>query len=630
VPGIDIKSGKDLTKEVRGVLPAGARLHDYEIISVLGQGVFGVTYLARDTTLDCKVAIKEYLPLSLALHDGGMNVVPRSAELSEPFVWGRERFLGEARTLAKLGHVPAIVRVDDLFEANGTAYMVMELVQGETLRRRLLRDNRLSPSTIDRILSSLLEGLEAIHAAGLLHHDIKPANIIVDPRGNPTLIDFGGARAAMAGRMAATAAASTLDYAAPEQFASARKGPWTDIYGLSATLYHAVTGGPPPGVFDRMLGDSCQPLAQLMPAGFTPGLLIGLDAGLKMAPGERPQSIADWRAILPPSGPLDEQASFVMRGPSFLSPLARARHGMGLWIGVPAALMMAAVVADGALRLAAPSIETADAAHRSVAAALQPQPSRDAVASRQPVAAHTAIEAAALRIGGTEAPAADPKAAEDKLAAEAARREAEAREAYHKQQAAEIESAREAAERQGHTAVEEALRREAAVDLHRAEGPAAAAATESGPKTEAALDLSEGDRKRVQAALTALGHDVPTTGYFGPISRKMIAAWQKAQGLPETGFLDASQLTALYAMERTKLEAPRAEAALNLSDQDRRKVQAALTALGHDVPRTGHFGPITRRMITTWQRAQGLPPTGYLTDTQLTALQQQGAAGTTR
>jgi peptidoglycan hydrolase-like protein with peptidoglycan-binding domain len=435
----------------------------------------------------------------------------------------------------------------------------------------------------------------------------------------------------MAGRMATMAAARTLDYAAPEQFAFAKKGPWTDIYGLSATLYHAVTGGPPPGVFDRMLGDTCQPLAQLMPAGLAPGLLVGIDAGLKVAPGERPQSIADWRAILPPSGPLDEQVSFVMRGPSFLSP-TRARGGMGLWIGVPAALMMAAVVADGALRLSAPSAETAHAAHRSVAAALQPQSSRDTVASRQPVATDTAIEAAALRIGESDAalPAVEPKAAEDKLAVEAARREAEAREAHHKQQAAEIESARAAAEMQGHAAVEEALRREAAVDLHPAEAPATAAATESGPKTEAALNLSEGDRKWVQAALTALGHDVPTTGYFGPITRKMIAAWQKTQGLPATGFLDTSQLATLFAMERTKLEGPRAEAALNLSDQDRRKVQAALTMLGHDVPRTGHFGPVTRRMITAWQKAEGLPQTGYLTDTQLAALRQQAAGGTTR
>jgi peptidoglycan hydrolase-like protein with peptidoglycan-binding domain len=129
----------------------------------------------------------------------------------------------------------------------------------------------------------------------------------------------------------------------------------------------------------------------------------------------------------------------------------------------------------------------------------------------------------------------------------------------------------------------------------------------------------------VQTALTVLGHDVPTTGYFGPITRKMIAAWQKTQGLPESGFLNASQLAALYTMEQTKLEAPRAEAALNLSDRDRKRVQAALTALGHYVPTTGHFGPITRRMIAAWQEAQGLPPTGYLTAAQLAALRQQAA-----
>src|SRR5690349_2964066 len=191
------------SKEVRGALPVGTRLQSYGIISVLGQGGFGITYLAHDTTLDCRVAVKEYLPALLAFREADGHVVPRSTELAEPFIWGRERFLSEARTLAKLGHAPAIVRVHDLIEDNGTAYMVMELAEGETLHRRLMRDNSLSPTVVDRLFSSLLEGLEAVHVAGLLHNDVKPSNILVDARGNPTLIDFGAARAAMAGRTAA-------------------------------------------------------------------------------------------------------------------------------------------------------------------------------------------------------------------------------------------------------------------------------------------------------------------------------------------------------------------------------------------------------------------------------------------
>jgi peptidoglycan hydrolase-like protein with peptidoglycan-binding domain len=157
-------------------------------------------------------------------------------------------------------------------------------------------------------------------------------------------------------------------------------------------------------------------------------------------------------------------------------------------------------------------------------------------------------------------------------------------------------------------------------------------------RAEAALILSEQDRKTVQVALNSLGHEIPTaTGYFGPRTRAMITAWQKNQGLSETGYLDASQFAALQEQatrakrtEETKLDArqqaQRAEAGLSLSEQDRKRVQVALNSLGHKIPTaTGYFGPRTRAMITAWQRAQGLPETGYLTQVQLATLQQQAA-----
>jgi len=593
------------SKEVRGALPVGTRLQSYGIISVLGQGGFGVTYLAHDTTLDCRVAVKEYLPALLAFREADGRVVPRSTELAEPFTWGRERFLSEARTLAKLGHAPAIMRVHDLIEDNGTAYMVMELAEGETLHRRLMRDNSLSPPVVDRLFSSLLEGLEAVHVAGLLHNDIKPSNILVDARGNPTLIDFGAARAAMAGRTAALAATFTLGYAAAEQFTAAKKGPWTDIFGLSSTLYHAITGAPPPSAFDRLLEDGYQPLAKLMPAGFAPGLLVGIDAGLNVRPSDRPQSIADWRAILPPSGPLDESATFVMRGPSTATaiarPLAGGKRGVTLWVGVAAAIIAAAVVADGALRFTAPPGETADGTSTTKAP-------RSAVA--------------------------DDAAAKKAEKEAASRREEEAEQARREQQKAAMEAARLAAEAEARSA--QATQNAAAQDAVRRTEAAATTARQQAEKAEAALNLSDADRKRVQAALTALGHAVPSTGYFGSVTRSMITAWQKTQGLPETGFLDAAQLAKLSApaapaaaenkTEQTKLDAQRAEAALKLSDQDRKRIQVALTSLGHEIPTTGYFGPVTRSMITAWQKTQGLPATGYLSDTQLTTLKQQAAA----
>lgn len=284
-------------KQERGVLPAGTRLRNYELVSVLGQGGFGITYRARDTTLDRDVAIKEYLPISLALRAEGTTVVPRSTDHAGEFVWGRNRFLDEARTLAQLGRAPAIVRVYDFLEAHGTAYMIMALAEGETLHQRLASGQRLLPAAIDRLLQPLLDGLEEVHAAGFLHRDIKPANIILDARGDPTLIDFGAARAATAGRTAAMTAIFTPGYAAAEQFTSARQGPWTDIYGLSATLYHAIVGKVPPGAVERMVEDTCEPLSVLAPEDFRPSLLRGIDAGLAVRAKDRPQDIREWRAL---------------------------------------------------------------------------------------------------------------------------------------------------------------------------------------------------------------------------------------------------------------------------------------------------------------------------------------------
>ncbi|HET6222241.1 MAG TPA: protein kinase, partial [Dongiaceae bacterium] len=269
-----------------------------EIVSVLGQGGFGITYRARDVQLGREVAIKEYLPSALAIRQDGSTVLPRTTKMADDFGWGRDRFVTEGRTLASLHRATAIVHVFDYLEANGTAYIVMELLSGQTLEERIAKDGKLSPEEVDRILWPLLDGLEQVHGAGFLHRDIKPANILLDATGNPTLIDFGASRAAMAGRSTALTAIFTPGYAAAEQMTSAKQGPWTDIYGLSATLYHAITGKTPPGAFDRMLSDTYEPLSQIKPAGFSPGVLAGIDAGLAVVASDRPQSIAGWRPIL--------------------------------------------------------------------------------------------------------------------------------------------------------------------------------------------------------------------------------------------------------------------------------------------------------------------------------------------
>jgi serine/threonine protein kinase len=334
-------------------LQPGQLIGRYEIVSVLGQGGFGITYRARDIQLGREVAIKEYLPTALAIRQDGTTVLPRTTKMADDFGWGRERFVTEGRTLASLHRVPAIVQVFDFLEANGTAYIVMELLHGETLEARIARLGKLGPEDVDRILWPLLDGLEKVHDAGFLHRDIKPANILLDDAGNPTLIDFGASRAAMAGRSVALTAIFTPGYAAAEQMTSAKQGPWTDIYGLSATLYHAIAGQTPPGAFDRMLDDAYQPLAQVNPPGFARGVLAGVDAGLAVAARDRPQSIAGWRPILGMSVAPEADSTVIMgketeaqpvvRHVSTLPPPAAAGTGRpgrtGLWIAVAVVLL---------------------------------------------------------------------------------------------------------------------------------------------------------------------------------------------------------------------------------------------------------------------------------------------------
>src|SRR5262249_36034421 len=217
--------------DLLGTLPPGTRLRNYELASVLARGAFGITYRARDTRVGREVAIKEYLPTSLAVRGPGATVLPRSSEDGENFKWGRERFLEEARTLVTLEGAPAVVRVYDFLEANGTAYMVMALVRGETLEQRVKREGPLAGPIVERLAHKLLDGLEQVHVSRFLHRDIKPANIIVDSHDDPTLIDFGASRASMADRTSAMTAVFTPRYAAIEQLTSDEQGPWTDIYG---------------------------------------------------------------------------------------------------------------------------------------------------------------------------------------------------------------------------------------------------------------------------------------------------------------------------------------------------------------------------------------------------------------
>jgi len=280
-------------------LGAGTQLGRYRIEGMLGQGGFGITYRAIDTSLDRPVAIKEYLPLEVAIRIDGSTVVPRTRKDGADYEWGLQRFLEEAKMLARHEAVPNMVRVYDFIEANGTAYMVMALVTGDNLAIVLRRRGTLPEAELKAIALPLLDGLGRLHEAGLVHRDIKPANIILSATGAPTLIDFGAARQALGRLSRSITSIVTPGYAPFEQYGSAgEQGPWTDIYALAATLYHGVTGKPPPDSVDRIRRDPMVPALQAGGGRYTEGFLLAIDTGLKVDETERPQIAEQWRALL--------------------------------------------------------------------------------------------------------------------------------------------------------------------------------------------------------------------------------------------------------------------------------------------------------------------------------------------
>jgi serine/threonine protein kinase len=289
--------------QYRNALPVQAMLHEYRIEQVLGVGGFGITYLARDTHLDKLVALKEYLPSELALRTGDGTVQPQNTEREADYRWGLDRFLQEARTLAKFGH-PHIVRVARYFEANATAYMVMEYEHGEPLKSMLVTTPRMDEATLRRILDPILDGLAAVHAAGFLHRDIKPDNIFIRSNGSPVLIDFGSARNALGGETRALTAVLTPGYAPLEQYAAdGHQGPWTDLYALGAVLYQAASGLKPPDAVTRMRGDIVpETLAKLRGGPHSAEFVAAIEWALKVDEKQRPQSVAEWRAAFAPGG----------------------------------------------------------------------------------------------------------------------------------------------------------------------------------------------------------------------------------------------------------------------------------------------------------------------------------------
>ncbi|NBC84586.1 MAG: protein kinase [Bacteroidetes bacterium] len=284
-------------------LPSGTLLRDqFRIGRVLGAGGFGVTYLGFDELLERPVAVKEYFPRHLAVDRTDTNsVVPRSSAQDPDFDFGLQRFLQEARTLAKFEDHPNIVRVRTFFGENGTGYLVMNFYEGYTLEEYIeAQSGWLPEEEALYIIHDVLDGLQAAHDAGVLHRDIDPSNIYLTEDGRVVLLDFGAARAAVGERTQTLSVMLKRGYAPHEQYHSrGEQGPWTDIYASAATLYRTLTGYKPPEAPARVMNEDLVPPIEISPS-LSHQVNDAVVAGLKVLPQNRPQSIEAFRDLLPP------------------------------------------------------------------------------------------------------------------------------------------------------------------------------------------------------------------------------------------------------------------------------------------------------------------------------------------
>jgi serine/threonine protein kinase len=310
-------------------LPAGTLLAgQYRIGQVLGQpGGFGITYLAWDERLETRVAIKEFFPRDLAGRGTDRATLLSHTERDGAlFDYGLKQFLQEARTLARFDH-PNIVRVRNFFEANGTGYLVMDYYEGQSLAAYLAQQpaGRLGERVAIDILLRVLDGLRAVHAAGILHRDIDPHNIYLTAEGRIILLDFGAARVAVGEKSRSLSVILKPGYAPYEQYASSGKqGAWTDVYACAATLYRMVTGQVPPDAPGRVLEDTLVPPARIR-REVSAHVSDSIVAGLAVRPEHRPQTVREFQDRLMGTGA--EPQNEPVAGPTL--PISGRKDGAG-------------------------------------------------------------------------------------------------------------------------------------------------------------------------------------------------------------------------------------------------------------------------------------------------------------
>jgi serine/threonine protein kinase len=272
-------------------LPEGTQLENYRVLHVLAHGGFSFVYLAHDEN-DSPVAIKEYLPATLALRTNGALNPNVPEENAATFKYGMKCFFEEGRALAGLSH-PNVVRVLNFFRANDTVYLVMRYERGRTLQQHIVqRRGALEEPWIRKTFAELLNGLREVHSNKLLHLDIKPGNVYVRNDGTPVLLDFGAARQTLTEEGMKLPPTFTPGFASPEQHAKREQlGPWSDVYSVGATLYSCLAGAPPQSADQRLEKDTLVPARKAYAGRYSPDLLDTVDWCLRLDHLERPQSV---------------------------------------------------------------------------------------------------------------------------------------------------------------------------------------------------------------------------------------------------------------------------------------------------------------------------------------------------
>ena len=268
----------------------------YTIEGVLGQGGFGITYLGIDELHEKKVAIKEFFPQGIVTRNIEYQDTVTVTFVGEKdnYEKGKERFLKEARTMAKFSKDEGIVKALDFFEINNTAYIVMEYLEGITLKQYLRENQRIAPEDLIELLVPLIESLDEIHSQGMIHRDISPDNIMVLPDGRIKLMDFGAARDYTEFGEKSLSIVLKPGYAPPEQYQThGIQGPWTDIYALCATMYKCITGENPPDAIERVMDDSLKKISEfgiVIPPQEEAAIIKGMSVSAK----DRYQDIKDF------------------------------------------------------------------------------------------------------------------------------------------------------------------------------------------------------------------------------------------------------------------------------------------------------------------------------------------------